>query len=275
MNKVVKLYTWSNPAYMKANDRERMEAYICEYKGGCYMYNCGKCVCEKGIFSDIKCPHSTVITRKGLTKRAKNFGVASFQWKEEYKTDIETDNKQIRICGDYIYLPYSYLNVLGAYPFDESLVNSHFIPANLFDVEMIRKLVNYRPQAMMGGEIEKFQKEEIPKFIRHLKIFSPGLFNAYIKAYPEDAERFNSIAENYVGRKAYLYSLKEGTCFYDSFKNKWIKENGFIVCENYDFCGGITVGEKPRKVMHSITNDMIVEIDDNDYVKPADTVFVD
>lgn len=139
---------------------------------------------------------------------------------------------------------------------------------------MIRKLVTYHPHSIMGGEITKFQEEEIPKFIRHLKISFPSLFEKYIEAYPEDAEHFNSIAKDYVGRKAYLYSLKEGTCFYDFQKNKWIKENGFIVCENYDFYSGITVGKKPRKVMHSITNDMIVEVEDNDFVLP-DAVFVD
>lgn len=274
MNKVVKLYTWSNPAYMKSNEKERMEAYICEYKGGCYMYNCGKCVCERGIISGIKCPHSRIIAQTGLTKRAKNFGVASSRWKEEYKTDIETDNKKLCQCGDYIYLPYLHLNVMGIYPFDESLVNSHFIPVNLFNAEMVNKLVNYHPHAMLGGEITRFQEEEIPKFIRHLKEFSTGLFKEYLTLYPEDIDKFITIVGNFVGRKAYLYSLKEGTCFYDFQKNKWIKENGFIICENYDFYSGITVGKKPRKVMHSITNDMIVEVEDNDFVLP-DTVFVD
>lgn len=274
MNKVVSLKIWSNPSYMKGNDRERMEAFICEYPGECPMYAAGKCVCENLIFGWIKCPHSKFIKNEGATKRAKSFGEAASRWRERYSTDIRIENKKISRCGDYIYLPYPYLCVLGVYKFDEALVNDNFIPADRFDVKMVNKIINHHPHSLMGGEITSFQEKEVPKFIQHLAEFSPELFEEYKRTYPEQAERFNAVCKNYVGRKAYLYTMRDGTYFFDCHRMKWTKENGFIVCENYDMIIGLPAGRKARKCMQSVTDDMIVEVKSNDFVLP-DTVFVD
>lgn len=273
MMKVVSLSIWSNAAYMKGNDRERMEAFICEYPGECPMYAAGKCVCKNLFIGWIKCPHSRFVKDFGLTRRAKGFGAAAEKWRELYKTDITVESEQMCRCGDYIYLPYPHLDVFGT-KFDESLVNDYFVPADSFTTQMISKIINYRPRAFMGGEITTFQEKEVPKFIKHLAQFSPELFEEYCNTNPEESERFLSVSRESVGRKAYLHTMKDGAYFFDCHHQKWIKDNGFIICDKYTMTLGLAAGKKPRKVMQGITDDMIVKVMDNDFVLP-DTVFAD
>lgn len=273
MMKVVYFSCWSNPTYMKSNDRERMEAFVCEYSGKCEMYEQGKCVCENLFGGWIKCPHSKFVKESGLTKRARNFGDAACRWKERYHTDIQTENSRLCKCGNYIYLPYPHLNVWGN-KVDDALVEDHFIPVGLFDVHMVEKIVNHRPRALMGGEIESFQKEEVPKFIQQLSENFPDIFKEFIEEHPEQVERFVSISQNHVGRRAYLHTMKDGANFYDCHKNLWVKKDGFIVCENYKTSIHFPAGRKVRKCLHEITDDMVVEVRSNDFVS-SETKFVD
>lgn len=273
MGNVVSFSCWSNPAYMKASDRERMEAFICEYPGECEMYKQGKCVCKNLLFGWIKCPHSQFVRNSGLTKRARNFGVEARRWKEQYKTDIKIEISRLCHCGDYVFLPYPHLNVFGT-KIDESLENDHFIPIRLFDLNMVEKIIRYRPHAFTGGEIEKFQKEEVPKFIQHLSECFPELFEEYKNAHPEQAERITSVSQNYLGRKAYLHTMKDGSSFYDCHNNLWTKKDGYIVCENYSTLLGMPVGKKPRKSMQELTDDMVVEVRNNADVS-EETKFAD
>lgn len=269
--KVVKFTLWSNAAYMKANDRERMEAYLCEYEGNCPMYEQGKCVCETLFLGSIVCPHARRISDYGLTKRANGFGKLASQWREKYTTTIQTQNKRLCECGDYIYLPYPHLKVYGYAAFD-GLEKDHFVKKDKFDVSVVRRIITYRPQALMGGEIVSFQKVQVPLFIRHLSEEFPELAKEYLEKYPEDKEKFDSIIVDFVGRKAYLNTLKDGAVYIDCHKNKWVKQDGYLVCNEY--CTWLAVGNKERICKQQIVGDEIVEIKANDDVT-NDTVFVD
>ena len=94
----------------------------------------------------------------------------------------------------------------------------------------------------------------------------------YLEKYPEDKERFDSIIVNFVGRKAYLNSLKDGAVYIDCHRNKWVKQDGYLVCNEYNTW--LAVGKAKRICKQQIVGDEIVKIVSNDDVT-NDTVFVD
>lgn len=270
--KVVEFLLWSNPSYMKSNERERFEATYCEYAGECQMYNQGKCISVPNFFGRLHCPHAKTKRGEGLTKAARNFGKLSSQWREQYKTDIKTEYEFIRECGDYIYVPLNYLEVLGTDKLVEDLKNDRFIPKESFTVDMIRRIVTRQPRAIMGGVIQAYQINEVPKFIRQLKDFSPTLYQEYLEKYPQDKGRFEAICGNYIGRKAYLNTLNDGAIYIDCHKNKWVKQDGYLVCDEYSTW--LAVGKEKRICKQEIKGDEIIEVKSNDFVS-SETVFVD
>ena len=269
--KVVEFKLWSDPSYMKSNDRERFEATCCTYEGECKMYKQGKCVSIPFLFSNKHCPHSETIRGCGLTKKAKEFGKLSSQWREQYKTEIKTEHEFISECGDYIYLPLAHLDVYGR-KVVEQVLGEYFIPKEFFTIENIRRIVKAQPRSLMGGIIQSYQEQEVPKFIRQLKDFSPTLYREYLEKYPSDKEWFESICGNYIGRKAYLNTLNDGAIYIDCHGNKWIKENGYLVC--YEYNTWLAIGKEKRICKQQITGDEIVKITSNDFVS-SKTVFVD
>lgn len=265
------VYLFVRNTFSKSNDREMMVCYLCNYNGNCKSYNEGKCVCQDLILGQIKCPHSIKITNTGVTRKAKSFGIASEKWKEKYKTDIKTQNKIICECGDYIYLPYTYLSTYRGNIFEE-LENDYFLLKEYFDIKHIHKIITYKPYGLMGGEITNYQKQEVPKFIRHLYENYRNLYNQYIKEHTEMKSMCETYCCNHVGRKAYLYTLNDGTIFQDCHKNTWVKKENYIICENYSTW--LVVGKKPRKCLQEIIGDEIVEVTSNDYVS-ENTIFIE
>lgn len=269
--KVVSLKVWSNPAYMKANERERLEVIFCNYEGECKSYNQGKCVCQDMIFGGIWCPHSKVKRETGLTTRARGFGKLANQWKEQYKTDVKINSDFIAECGDYIFIPMNFLDVYGDKVVRE-IEKSYFIPKQHFNIENIHRIVNAVPRALMGGIITKYQSQEVPKFIRQLREFNPELYKDYLEKYPSDKEWFESICGNYIGRKAYLKTLNDGAIYIDCHNNKWVKESEYLVC--YEYKTWLAIGKEKRICKQQIMGDEIVKITSNDFVS-SETVFVD
>ena len=271
--KTVKITIWSNPAYMKGNERERMEAFVCEYEGKCPMYEQGKCVCDKLAYFMTKCPHSRYVTNQGLTKRANGFGKAAARWRELYKTEIITENKKLCECGDYVYLPYPHLDVFGSKPIEE-ITDKHFLHKSLFTIENIHRIVKWQPRSLMGGIIEDFQNKEIPKFINHLHEVFPDLFKEYLNAYPDNKAKFEEICVDYVGRKAYLNTLNDGVTYKDCHGNIWVKNGGWLVCKKMTTTIHMAIGSKPRKVMQEIVGDEIIKVSKNEDVS-ENTVFAE
>jgi hypothetical protein len=268
--KVVEFLLWSNPRYLKSDERERCEATVCQYQGECKMYKEGKCISKPQLFGRLHCPHAKVIREVGYTKRAKNFGKLPQEWREMYSTNIKTEYEKIADCGDYIYLPVEFLIVRGRDQVIEELEKDYFIPKTHWNVETIHKIVKRNPRALLSGFIYSYQEKEVPKFIKQLKEFDRALYNEYINTYPEDKEMFEKISGNYVGRKAYLNSLNDGAIYIDCHKNKWVKEDGYLVCYEYDTW--LAIGEQKRICKQQIMGDEIIPVYSNDDVN-ENTVF--
>lgn len=269
--KVVEFLLWSNPQYLNSDERERCEAAICQYQGECKMYKEGKCVSIPQLFGKKRCPHAKVVRETGYTKRAKSFGMLPAKWRKEYSTEIKTEYELMADCGDYIYLPIEFLAIRGEDKVIPELERDYFIPKANWTVETVHKIVKRRPRALLGGFIESYQTKEVPKFIQQLKEFDKEMFNRYIKDYPDDKDWFEKIAGNYVGRKAYLNTLNDGAVYIDCHKNKWIKENDYLVC--YEYNTWLAVGNAKRICKQQIMGDEIVPVQSNDDVNEF-TVFL-
>lgn len=68
--------------------------------------------------------------------------------------------------------------------------------------------MNYKPEALMGGVIDSFQKEKIPEFMMEVKSKFPQLYKGVLKK----SERLQEVDKeiSYVGKKAKVKTLKPG-----------------------------------------------------------------
>lgn len=213
--------------------KARCEKLYCNNSENCKHYKENRCVNQRQIFSSIKCPHSKNEVEEGYTQRAKNFYNWQRKRKEQYKEHLNVltiYNQKLAECGDYIYLPYPYLkNYVNSLPF---IVNEYFCDKEDFTLENILKIIRYKPQAMMGGTITKFQEEYSPKFIQHLAEEFPEIYKELISNYPEIMKNYQEKAENYEGRKAYIKTLKTGAIIKEK-GNEFIWDGETLTCEDY------------------------------------------
>jgi len=77
------------------------------------------------------------------------------------------------------------------YQYDKPLFGGGvaFINDDYFTVDMIQRIMTFKPQAMFGGEITSYQKDEVPKFLRDLRTYYPEIFKELVAACPEAEER--------------------------------------------------------------------------------------
>lgn len=244
----------------------------------CDLLKEGKCAYCDYILSPDPCPHNGFHREYGYTKRAQKYYSWKNQIKEKYKDiylEIELNYKKLAIVGgDFVYLPYPYLDDY-VNKVDESIKLKHYIPIEKFDVDMVYKIYTFKPIALMGGEIKKFQEKYVPLFLQHLKECMPDLFESFIKKYPNVSSSVEQKVQNYIGRKAYIYSLKNGSKIKDCHGYIWIKNDNHLTCEknSTSLIPFVKIG-KPTKVIIEIQNYMTYEVDDNNSVT-CDTVFVD
>lgn len=209
--KTVHVHVW-NPAdthFFKfhANDPATCETITCSIDGDCPLARAGTCAKVPVLFSG-ECPYGRYIKEKGPTKRASSV----HQWVKD-RMDRNADVPYLKspvhkmaFIGTYVYLPYAHMNMNTNIPFlsHGQIFNtgSNFIPKQEWTIETVLKIVMFKPQALMGGEITTYQKDVIPIFVSHLNECDKDMFNALIKAMPELYK-----APNYVGRLAYINSL--------------------------------------------------------------------
>jgi hypothetical protein len=129
--------------------------------------------------------------------------------REQYKgvPFLQPASDQMAIIGDYVFLPYAHMTMCEAVPFRSRSgffsSGDAFLSREFWTIETVLALLEHRPQAMMGGEITTYQKEEIPKFLLHLREADPEMWKQLIAVCPQ-----YDVAANHVGRKAILQTLK-------------------------------------------------------------------
>jgi len=228
--KLINVYVF-NPAFKEV--KARCEFTYCNNSDNCEMYKNGKCVNQRYMLCSILCPHAKRNIEEGFTKRASKF----YSWQDDKKKQyaefldkITIENSKLSLCGDYVFLPYPhYKNYVNPLDF---IVNEHFCKLEDFTVDNIKTLLTFRPRALMGGEITDYQKIHAPKFIQHLKEEMPEKYRELKEIFPELMKIYKDIETNYVGRKAYIKTLKIGAEIFNKGKFIWNGEK--LISENFN-----------------------------------------
>jgi hypothetical protein len=212
MDELVHANIWSpHTSLFKSarNDRAECQTIRCSNKDNCGLFSRGECCWISGIGWH-KCKYGKYSKEEGFTRRARKYSDWISARKKQYDgiPRLKGHTQKLAIVGDLIFLPYAHMNMIeGLFETKSSLFvkGSAFIPKEEFTPETIFTLINFRPQAMMGGEIESYQKNHILKFILHLSEEMPKLWEDTVKKFPELKERLMKVS--HIGRKAKLRSI--------------------------------------------------------------------
>lgn len=185
----------------KQNERGREIEYFCSLseKYKCPLLKQNKCL-QTTLFG--KCVYGSRKCFYTKTKRAKIYNEQINKLKEK-QTELPKLPDSAHKCGlqeigDYIYLPYSHMDMCKEIPFLQHSVlfinGVPFIEKESFTPENIITLIEFKPIALMGGEIKKYQEKEIPLFLLHLKIKFPQLYDKIIKLKPSIEKKILDIS---------------------------------------------------------------------------------
>lgn len=223
-------FTYYNPksSLFKAgkSDRERVTVYMCNNCENCNAFKRNKCVMLNGLFSH-SCPYGKTYRDTGYTKAARKCGELIRKNREKYG-DVEYSKSSLGfVCeiGDYIYLPLPHLdNYVNPIRDKDFFVGDYdMIKKEDFTPEFVVELIQFRPRALMGGEISSYQIEEVPKFCSQLKRHMPDIYEKVKQIYPEIEDKVENI--NYVGKKAKLTTLLSGEVMLGTQVLEWDGSN--------------------------------------------------
>lgn len=262
-----------------------LEASIisCDMKDQCSLYAQGQCAAIRS-FGGGGCKHGKQTVERGYTSRAKKYSKFRDKWRNHEKYGaLKPNTKKLAVIGDEIYFSYPHINLEVDEGRNVKLDGPSFgfgdkttyIPKETFTPELIKRICDYRPQALMGGTIGSYREEVVPLFLSHLKEVMPGLYKEFITKHKGYVESIN-----YVGRKAYIHSLEPCNVAYVSrnypnLDNYWywdgeqlIYKSGYIssisIVSDYEI---ETIKLKPSE-------NATIKITNNDQVT-NDTKFVD
>ena len=256
----------------------KADEIYCDKFEQCTFYKEGKCLrCRSFLAPTCKFGRNNVI--KGYTSRAMKY----HDFKKKYENDevyhkLSYPKKLVAVMGDTLYMNLKFtlvhkrretdekwrqdidgyiISEVGFYPGDV------FIPLNEVTDALLHAIFSYKPHAMMGGVIEDYQKKVVPEVLQGLKKVAPDIYNNFISKHPE-----YDITPNYIGKKAYVNSLKPNT----KFKHKgceWLYDGEYVSTENFDI--GLSSpwwgdSVKCSDIRMKVTDKMLFEINDNSIV---------
>lgn len=192
----------------KASEPTQYQYVNCSNCDNCSLHKIGQCAAVPVLFSG-HCPYGEYRRVHGPTKRAKSFYSWQLEAREQFKgvPYLKAPTAKLAIVGDFIYIPYSHVNMNKDLPFDKHggfmMTGTNFLRMSDFNIETIQKILDFYPQALFGGEIRSYQTEEMPKFLNHLQELFFDLYGRLLEARPDYIQKYGlNKPKNYVGRKA-------------------------------------------------------------------------
>jgi hypothetical protein len=222
------------------NGRQRVMILRCSHSENCDIFKKKQCI-RLETFKHF-CPYGDYEVIEGFTPRAKNYVKFLNDAKEKYSEYVNQLTCISKVgfenVGDYVYVPYSFVHLIPG--MDKYFLSvghmfmseQPFVKKEDFTVEFVRMLIKGEPIAYLGDSITAYQKEEVPKIVYDLKLFSPDLYEQ-VKDKVQSNQMFNPI-----GKKALLKTLSpctivkgEGKSFESTWKwdgEKMHYQSGFI-----------------------------------------------
>ena len=235
----------------------------CDNCDKCSFYKNNECFCAGRWKANCKFGRKETI--KGYTSRAMKY----YDFRNKYRSDetyakLKEPNTSIGIVDDVIILNIHDMKLnennipVEDVGFGKSSLS--YISLKDFTPKLIKQICDLRPKAIFGYEpIRAYYEEYIPKFLDDLKRNYQNIWDEFISVYPEYNKEIN-----YVGRKAYISTLSNGSKLKDCHNNTWIIEDDEIVC--YKWSTWLPFEGKPTETRIKITDDMYCEITDNKQV---------
>lgn len=257
---------------------------FCDRFDQCTFYKEGKCLrCRSFCSPTCKFGINNIV--KGYTSRAMKYRDFKIKYQsDEVYNKLSYPKKLVAVMGDTLYMNLKFTLVHKRRETDEKWrrdVDGYiisevgfgsgdvFIPLNEVTDDLLYAIFSYKPHAMMGGVIEDYQKKVVPEVLQDLKKVAPDIYNNFISKHPE-----YDIAPNYIGKKAYVNSLKPNTKF--KYKGcEWFYDGEYVSTKNFDiglYSPWFSDGVKHSDVRMKVTDKMLFEINDN-LIVDEDTKF--
>ncbi len=260
-----------------------LEASIvyCDRYETCSYFKNNQCLNVRAPFSN-RCKYGKVNNVRGYTSRAAKHYEFKREWENHEKYNkLNYPSRKLGLIGDIVVFPYPHVRIKenegGNLIVDGPGFGSDisFISYEKFTIDIINKLCTFRPQAMMGGEITRYQKEIIPLFLAHLKEILPD-------KYSELTEKYKTITNeiNYVGRKALLKTINPSTVRYESRQYPQLNElwdwDGETLTRKSGYVSSfnITKDYEIQEIKIKPSDKSIVKISSNEQVT-ENTIFLD
>jgi hypothetical protein len=264
-------------------DKAEVQIVLCGRPDDCELLKRGECA-WRASFDWHACPYGMYRKYEGFTPKARAYNTWINEQKKKYEgvPYIKEHTYVLAFVGDYVFLPYAHMDMadVGFIQKNTGFLGKGcaFLKKELFTPETILKLINFRPQAMMGGEISSYQQESIPKFVKHLQEKCPELLKEAERLEIKKAlnlgktneenhffkSRIRKILEEYTykGRKAILQTLTPNIGkFVDIYKGEWLWDGEYLTSLNshasfmlVDKFDEIKIKPKPR-ITVTITED--------------------
>lgn len=262
----------------------KLEASVisCDKHHKCSYFANNQCLRVRS-FGRGSCKFGETETVVGFTSKAKKYHTFRSKWKNHEKYDLlEHPATKLAVIEDFVVFPYSHIALIqkenGEIKLDDPWKKSNgntFIKRDRFTLSFIHELCTFKPQAMMGGEINSYQQEVVPLFLTHMEEVMPEVYKAFTTAYPEFSGKID-----HVGRKAYLKTLNPSpipkvNTRYPDLDSEWHWDGEFLVYKGgYVSKVSIIQDYEIESFILRPTDETTVTVTDNNQVN-KNTVFVD
>tara|TARA_B100000745_G_scaffold297343_1_gene244152 strand:- start:2372 stop:2863 length:492 start_codon:yes stop_codon:yes gene_type:complete len=104
-----------------------------------------------------------------------------------------------------------------------------FVPLDQWNADLVVTLCECQPQAVFGGTITDYQKEQVPLFLQHLKEDFPDILDEAAQKSAHIRDHLANLTN--VGRKAYLRTLvpNVGVYPYGARNQEWVWDGHYLI----------------------------------------------
>ena len=257
------------------NSRLRAEYIRCDRAKECSAHKNGECFCVTTPFG-VRCGIGNVNCVDGGTKSSKAYRRVWDEAKahEAYAKLKHPSHRMITRIGDDAFLTLNYIWLEAKENGDISCQNPHIgtnrliVNRKMLTPENIKRICDFRPQAIMGGTIRDYQAKTVPLFLHQMRELFPDEYEAFRNAYPD----FTIVEPNWIGRRAKLATCNRTIEVKDINGNVFRFDGDYLVCDCYRSAFA-PFNAKNAEIRIKVSDEMEVKITDNKQVTP-ETVFV-
>ena len=246
---------------LKKNAVERAEIIYCDSCDKCSLYKQGKCLRVRKFLSYNECEYGRTDSVQGYSPRAAKY----YEFHNKYKQDEvfgklkEAYGPMIAKIGDYYFVDNKYTTITdytaeqknklqfygGRWFKKKGLEEYYYLSQSMFsssggfvrkeDLEDLSEdgilyyLFHHWPRTIFDGtKIKDYQEKTLPDLCMSFRKLAPDLAAKFFAAYPDFDYK-----PNYIGKKAFVRSVKDGVVIKHRHGD-FVKRGNKLICKHYD-----------------------------------------